>query len=126
MSTQLYWDGNSGALEHSNKSAVFDTKPDIAGVQFDTLTYDTEEGTRTKTIGKQLFELTPEEISAVQNYAEKNVSPLGTLDTLVTQHNTDPESHQDIREQLSTLQRAFQELSAKASTFLDTETVLRG
>lgn len=116
MSTSLYWDGVSGAISHGASTTTTTTKPIIEGVTYDSLVYDTEEGTRSKTIGKQLFELTSEEISAVQLYAEKNASPLGTLDTLVQVHNRDSEAHHDIRVQLSNLHEFAHKVASVWST----------
>ncbi len=116
MSTSLYWDGVSGATSHGASTTTTTTKPIIEGVTYDSLVYDTEEGARSKTIGKQLFELTSEEISAVQLYAEKNASPLGTLDTLVQVHNRDSEAHHDIRVQLSNLHEFAHKVASVWST----------
>lgn len=79
MNIQVYWDGNVGACEYENRKAFFTTKPDIPTVTFDVLVYSEDNNVTKKIYANITGELTPEEVTAVKQFA--NAQFTGNSDT---------------------------------------------
>lgn len=122
MNIQLYWDGNSGAIEYNNLRLNIMSKPNIKDVSFDVMNYSEDDSISTKTLNNVTHELTPEEINSVKDYAKNNAKPVSTLDSLVEQHNVAPDAHHDIRVELSEVSEAIHQVA----TVWTTEKVVTG
>ena len=98
---QCYWDGDSGSVVYENRHKTFSEKMNIPEVTFDVLNYSEDEGIKNKCIGMVISTLTEPEIAAIKQFANENAvaEPLTPADIEV--HNTDPNAHPDIRQELS-------------------------
>lgn len=112
---QFFWDGTSGACISGNKKGFFTSKPNLVGVSYDTLVYDSEDSIALRTFRGTTTELTPAEIAVVVEYCESHSDIL--LEDSIKIHNEDPTAHHDIRVQLSNLH----EFSHKVATVWATE-----
>lgn len=122
MNIQVYWDGNSGAIEYNFNRLSITSKPDIKGVSFNVLNYSEDDNINTKVLNNVTEELTPEEINIIKEYAEANAKPTNSLATLIKEHNADPSAHHDIRVQLSDISEAIHQVA----TVWTTEKVVTG
>lgn len=116
MNIQVYWDGNSGAVEYNSDRLNLTSKPNISAVDFDILAYSEDDNMRNKVYSGKTAELSPEEVTSIQAYAKTNAKPSSTLDSLVEQHNVAPNAHHDIRVQLSNLHEAIHEVATVWTT----------
>lgn len=74
MNIQVYWDGNVGACEYENHKAFFTTKPNIPKVTFDVIVYSEDNNVTKKVYANITSELTPEEVTAVKQFANAQFS----------------------------------------------------
>ena len=74
MNIQVYWDGNVGACEYENHKAFFTTKPNIPKVTFDVILYSEDNNVTKKVYANITSELTPEEVTAVKQFANAQFS----------------------------------------------------
>lgn len=122
MNIQVYWDGNSGAIEYNSDRLNLVSKPNINSVNFDVIAYSEDDNMQTKVYQNKTAELTPEEITTIQAFAKVNAKPASTLESLVEQHNVAPDAHHDIRVQLSEHAEAIHQVA----TVWTTEKVVTG
>lgn len=122
MNIQVYWDGNSGAIEYNSDRLNLTSKPNINGVNFEVLAYSEDDNMHNKVFNNKTAELTPEEITTIQAFAKVNAKPASTLESLVEQHNVAPDAHHDIRVQLSEHAEAIHQVA----TVWTTEKVVSG
>lgn len=122
MNIQVYWDGNSGAVEYNSDRINLTSKPNIKGVEFTVLNYSEDDNISTKVLNNSAHTLTPEEVNIVKEYAKNNAKPVSTLSSLVEQHNVAPDAHHDIRVQLSDISEATHQVA----TVWTTEKVVTG
>lgn len=122
MNIQVYWDGNSGAIEYNSDRLNLTSKPNINNVNFDVLAYSEDDEMHNKVFNNKTAELTPEEITTIKAFAKVNAKPASTLESLVEQHNVAPDAHHDIRVQLSEHAEAIHQVA----TVWTTEKVVTG
>lgn len=80
MNIQVYWDGNVGACEYENHKEFFTTKPDIPKVTFDVIVYSEDNNVTKKINANNPSSLTPEEITAVKQFANAQFSDKSNTD----------------------------------------------
>lgn len=120
MNIQVYWDGNVGACEYENRKGFFTSKPSIPTVTFDTLVYSEDDNVAKKINANNPSSLTPEEITAVKQFANANSVEVPSTDKVsIDKHNTDPQAHHDIRVALSTLNEYAHKVASLWSTKVD-------
>lgn len=120
MNIQVYWDGNVGACEYETRKGFFTSKPNIPTVTFDTLVYSEDDKVATKIVGTTPSELTPEEITAVKQFANANSVEVPSTDKVsIDKHNTDPTAHHDIRVAISNLNEYAHQVASVWSTEVD-------
>lgn len=120
MNIQVYWDGNVGACEYEDRKGFFTSKPVIPTVTFDTLVYSEDDNVATKIVGTTPSSLTPEEITAVKQFANANSVDVPSTDKVsIDKHNTDPTAHHDIRVAISTLNEYAHQVASVWSTEVD-------
>lgn len=120
MNIQAYWDGNVGATEHETRKGFFTEKPVIPTVTFDTLVYSEDDNVATKIVGTTPSELTPEEITAVRQFANANSVDVPSGDKVsIDKHNSDPTAHHDIRVAISNLNEYAHKVASVWSTEVD-------
>lgn len=120
MNIQVYWDGNVGACEYEDRKGFFTSKPVIPTVTFDTLVYSEDDNVATKIVGATPSALTPEEITAVKQFANANSVDVPSTDKVsIDKHNTDPTAHHDIRVALSNLNEYAHQVASVWSTEVD-------
>lgn len=115
---QLYWDTNTGVCVYNDKRKFYKVKPDILGVDFDSIVYDSLDGVALKVLNGTTKELTTEEIATISLFCQSNAEE--EIVTSIGAHNTDPLAHHDIRVSLSNLS----ELSHKVATVWSGEKVI--
>lgn len=74
MNVQVYWDGNSGAVEHGSKRAVLTARP-VVGVSFDTISFSDDDLLAEKVLNHQVITLSEEEKSTLRSYAGAYTAP---------------------------------------------------
>lgn len=120
MNIQVYWDGNVGACEYEDRKGFFTSKPSIPTVTFDTLVYSEDDNVAKKINANNPSDLTPEEITAVKQFANANSVEVPSTDKVsIDKHNTDPQAHHDIRVALSTLNEYAYKVASVWSTEVD-------
>lgn len=120
MNIQVYWDGNVGACEYEARKGFYTTKPVIPTVTFDTLVYSEDDNVAKKINANNPSSLTPEEITAVKQFANANSVEVPSTDKVsIDKHNTDPQAHHDIRVALSTLNEHAHKVASVWSTEVD-------
>ena len=117
MNIQVYWDGNVGACEYGDRKGFFTSKPSIPTVTFDTLVYSEDDNVAKKINANNLSSLTPEEITAVKQFANANSVEVPLTDNVSI--DTDPQDHHDIRVALSTLNEHAHKVASVWSTEVD-------
>lgn len=90
--TEFYFSAGSGAAKSDGKTAVFDTKPNINGVQYDSIVLDDTQKRAQKTLNGQVLDLTPEEQTAVRNYAAQATTAVPADNSVV---KTTPQTFTD-------------------------------
>lgn len=120
MNIQVYWDGNVGACEYEDRKGFFMAKPNIPTVSFDTLVYSEDDNVAKKISANKPSDLNSDEITAVKQFANAHSVEVPSTDKVsIDKHNTDPNSHHDIRVALSTLNEYAHKVASVWSTEVD-------
>lgn len=69
MNIQVYWDGNSGAVEYDTDRYVTTARPDDIGVAFDTISFSDDDGIAEKVLNRKVLKLSEEEKQACRTFA---------------------------------------------------------
>lgn len=74
MNVQVYWDGNSGAVEYGSKRSVLTARP-VVGVSFDTISFSDDDLLAEKVLNHQVITLSEVEKSTLRSYAGAYTAP---------------------------------------------------